>query len=98
VGGGCGCRSETGWYPRSLPSAHRHQFLRKAREDLRFAVGDDDEILDPNAAGALEVDTRLDRQDIVIDKDVRGRLGHVRRFVDVDADSVAKPVTELVTE
>src|SRR3954453_15051085 len=72
------------------------QFLGEAREHLRLAVGDDDEVLDSDAAAAWQVDPRLDPEDLAgLGRVPRAGAEH-RRLVDPEADPVAEAVTELV--
>src|SRR5918911_4088141 len=75
-----------------------HELLRERGQDLGAVVSDDDEVLDADAAAALEVDARLDGHDVPGSERVRGRVGETRRLVDLDADAVAEPVAERGAE
>src|SRR5919199_4439600 len=71
-----------------------HELLREAGEDLGVIPGDDDEILDANAALARDVDPRLDRDHVSrLERVLRLGPEH-RRLVDEDAEPVAEAVAE----
>src|SRR5436190_6484134 len=74
------------------------ELFREAEQDLGAVVGDDDQVLDPDAAPPLEVDARLDRDHVALRERVGRRLRQPRRLVDVDADAVPEPVAEVVAE
>ena len=59
-------------------------------------LGDDDEVLDPDAEAAGDVDAGLDRDDVAGAEHVVGALAEARRLVDLEADAVAEAVAELV--
>src|SRR5262245_32177622 len=95
-------RSETGSSRPSLPRrrtlADRHQVLGGARQHLGLSVRDDHEVLDPDPAEALQVDTRLDCDDVAHGERV-GRLEReARRLVHLEPDAVAEAVAELPAE
>src|SRR5690349_14721080 len=73
------------------------QVVGEVREDVAPALGDDAEILEADAAEALAVDARLDRDDVADHQVVAGEA-HVRGLVHLDADAVAEPVEEVLIE
>src|SRR6058998_3964027 len=75
-----------------------HELLREGRQHLRTVLSDDDEILDPDAAETLQVNARLDRDDVAGDELVRGFRAEARGLVDVETDAVAEPVAEGLAE
>ena len=72
----------------------REQILRKAREHLRAALADDDEVFDPHAALAREVDARLHGDDVSSDERVRGLRVEDRLLVHVEPDPVPDAVED----
>src|SRR5262245_52831521 len=74
------------------------QVLRERRQDLGLAVGDDDEILDPDPAQAGPVDARLDGDDVAGLEHAPRLLREPRVLVDDEADAVAEAVAERVAE
>src|SRR5262249_9716090 len=73
-------------YPRKL--------AREGGEDLWPVVPDDDQVLDPHAAEALEVDARLDRDGHAGLDDVLDARAHPGALVDLEADAVPQAVAE----
>src|SRR2546421_9754930 len=65
------------------------EILGKAREDLGRAVAHDDEILDPDPAEAVQVDPRLDRDDVARLEHPLRRLGKPRVLPERGAGAVA---------
>ena len=64
------------------------------RRSTRAVVGDDDDVLDPGAVAAREVDARLDRERHARLEDL-GVAGHdVGLLVRLEADAVAGAVDE----
>ena len=59
-------------------------------------LGDDHEILDPDAADARQIDARLDRHDVAGDEPSLGRAGQPRRLVRDQPDAVAEAVAEVL--
>src|SRR5438270_6391942 len=84
--------------PKGSLSADLEQLLRERGQELGSVLADDGQVLDPAAADAFEVDTRLDRDDVARLERV-GRLGREpRRFVHLEAHSVAEAVAEVLAE
>src|SRR5581483_7041833 len=72
--------------------------LREPGQVLEAVLGDDDVVLDADAEPALDVDPRLDGDDVARRQRVV-RLGREpRRLVDVEAETVPEPVAELALE
>src|SRR4051794_5044346 len=81
-----------------LASCNLDPVLAERRQVLDPIFRDDDVVLDPDAEAALEVDARLDGDDVARDERV-GRLSReARRLVDVEAETVAEPVAERALE
>ena len=59
-------------------------------------VGDDDQVLDPDAELARQVDARLDRHHFPRRQGVLGALREARPLVDLEPDPVAEAVAEAV--
>ena len=59
-------------------------------------LGDDDEVLDPHAELARQVDARLDGDDFAGREHVVGARREARPLVDLEADAVAEPVAEVL--
>src|SRR5262249_19756058 len=80
-------------------SGEGYEFLGEAGQHLRPAgLADDDEVLDPDAAAARQVDARLDARDVADGQNLR-RLGREpRQFVHVHADAVTQAVPEVRAE
>ena len=79
-------------------SGDDQHLLGEGRDDLAAVLGDDDEILDPAATDARQVETGLDRDDVADGKCVR-RLGpKIRCLVNVEPDAMSEPVAVRVSE
>src|SRR3954463_427403 len=78
--------------------ADRDQILAERRQHLGLAVGDDHQVLDPDPAEALEVDARLDGDDVARRERVARFARKARRLVHLEPDAVAEPMAELVAE
>ena len=75
---------------------NRRQLLGERREHLRAALGDDDEVLDPDPALPLEVDPRLDRDDVAGLEHVLGLGPQRRHLVHLQTAAVAEPAADLL--
>src|SRR5436305_11091559 len=78
--------------------ADRDQILAERRQHLGLTVSDDHQVLDPDPAEALEVDARLDGDDVAGRERVARLAREPRRLVHLEPDAVAEPVAELVAE
>src|SRR5215510_3330421 len=76
--------------------ANRHQLVREPGQHLDAVVRDDDEILDPDARDAAEIDPRLDRDDVARREHVLALRPKHRRLVDEQAETVPEPVAEVL--
>ena len=65
---------------------------------LDAVLGDDDVVLDADAEAAVEVDARLDGDDVAGRERVGALGGEARRLVHVEAEPVAEPVAEGARE
>src|SRR5574340_1002405 len=83
---------------RSSGSRDLDQLLGKGRQQFDALVAYDRQILDPDAARTLQVDPRLDRDDVAGGEDVGRLRGQSRRLVHLEADTVAEAVAELLAE
>src|SRR5215208_2262443 len=73
------------------------ELVRKIRQRLASLVGDDHEILQPDAAVALPVAAGLERDHVAGLQRV-GRAAEPRALVDLETDAVAEPVEEAVAQ
>ena len=73
----------------------RSELVRKVRQGLAAVLGDDDEILEPDAAEALPVAAGLERDHVAGDERV-ARAAEVRALVDLEPDAVAERVEVAV--
>src|SRR5215211_8312285 len=76
------------------PPSH---LVRKIRQRVAAVLGDDDEILEPDAAVALAVTARLERDHIAGLQRVGG-AAEPGTLVDLEPDAVPEPVEEAVAE
>ena len=60
------------------------------------SVGDDDQVLDPHAELARQVDAGLDRHHFAGREHVLGALRDARLLVHLEPDAVAEPVAEAL--
>lgn len=65
-------------------------------QDFGIVFADDYEIFDADAAPAFDVDAGFDADYVVFFDDIFREFAEVGAFVDFEADTVAKAVTELV--
>src|SRR5436309_4869317 len=79
-------------------SADRDQVLAEPGEVVDAAVADGDVVLDPDARPALQVDPRLDRDDVAGGQRVGGFRRHPRRLVHLEPEPVAEPMAEGACE
>ena len=101
----CAANSSGGGYLRSSSSsvsiacsAHRNvQLVRAVGQALVAVLGHEQQILDPNAAEALLVDPRLDRDDVARDELLADHPER-RRLVHLEPDPVPERVVEAVLE
>ncbi len=68
----------------------------RVRESTRTVLGDDEEILDPESTEADTIEAGLDGHHVTFVQNVLRGLGVERKFVDFEADTVARPVEEPV--
>src|ERR671937_1949291 len=85
------------WFVETVSATARtlidgHELLGEAREDLRFTVGDDDEVFDPHPADAFEVDPRLDGDDVAGCERVARLARQARCLVHLYPDPVPEAV------
>src|SRR3954469_6775261 len=72
------------------------ELLRQAAEHAVPAVGDGDQILDADAARALDVHPRLDRHYVARLQRIAARHAQTRGLVDLEPDAVAEAVAEVL--
>src|SRR3954451_14865315 len=82
--------------PGACALIHPDEILRGAREDIPAALRDHDEILDPHAAAAGQVDARLDGDDVARHERIGARPRQARSLVDLHADPVPEAVPEVL--
>src|SRR3954470_23775961 len=76
------------WRPLRRDAGSGSEVVRIAGQRLAAVLGDEQQILEADAADALEtLDARLDRQDVAADERLRGSEPEPRRLVDVQADA-----------
>src|SRR3974390_1057656 len=68
--------------------------LRESGESAGAGLGDPQGVLDADAAVPGNIDTRLDGDDESGCEDSSAQLGHRRRFVDIEPDTVTRAVLE----
>src|SRR3954469_2812727 len=78
--------------------ADRDQILAERRQHLGLAVGDDHQVFDPDPAQALEVDARLDGDDVARRERVARLARETWRLVHLEPYAVAEAVAEVRTE
>src|SRR3954462_15449318 len=78
----------------SDPLSH---LVRKVRQGLAAVLGDDDEVLEPDAAEALAVAAGRERDDVAGHQRVGG-AAEVRALVDLEPDAVPEPVEVALVE
>src|SRR3954452_901275 len=74
------------------------ELLGEGGEDLGLALANDDKVLDPNPAQALEVDPRLDGHDLALGERVARLAAEARRLMHLETEAVPQPVAELLAE
>src|SRR5215218_3149889 len=76
----------------------RREVVRELRQVLVTVLGDEDEILEPDAAVALAVQAGLDRDDVAGDERLVTEQPEVRRLVHLEAHAVPEAVEEPLVE
>src|SRR4051794_41816071 len=74
------------------------ELLGEGGEDLGLALANDDEVLDPDPAKALEVDPRFDGHDLALGERVARLAAEAGRPLHPGAEAVAEPVAEELAE
>ena len=82
--------------PQPLALIDELELFRQAAEVAVAVVGDDDQVLDPDAELARQVDAGLDRHHFAGREHVLGARRDARPLVDLEADAVAEPVAEAL--
>src|SRR3954471_3002937 len=84
------------WGQTPLGSDPSTEIVRVARQLLRAVGSDQEVVLDPQAAAALPVRARLDREHHALFDGAAGGLVRVRRLVGARADAVCDRMGRLV--
>ncbi len=83
--------------PPAPPSGDDRQLLGEQRQHLLTARGHDDEVLDPHAQPAGQVDAGLDRHDVTDQQRILARQAReARPLVNLEPDAVAETVAEVI--
>src|SRR6476659_2330970 len=77
-------------------SADELELFRQRAEVAQPVLADDDQVLDPDAKAARQVDAGLDGGDLPRGEDVVGALREPRALVDLEADPVPERVAEVL--
>src|SRR3954453_1720862 len=81
-----------------LASCNLEPVLAERGQVLDPVLRDHDVVLDPDAEAALEIDARLDRDDVAQDERVGRLRREARRLMAVEAQAVPEPMAERSLE
>src|SRR5215211_9250623 len=76
----------------------RLQVVREVRQVLGAVLGDEHEVLEPDAAEALPVETGLERDHVAGDELLFADQAHARLLVHLEANAVPEAVVEAFVE